>query len=70
MVCQKAIPTTRGALRSESTFLKALHMTKDIPEVLSQRETLLRLLLHLPHPKVMPTSQGTPVTSPGLAIAG
>ena len=45
-------------------------MTKDIPEVLSQRETLLRLLLHLPHPKVMPTSQGTPVTSPGLAIAG
>ena len=53
-----------------STFLKALRMTKDIPEVLSRRKTLPRLLLRLPHPKVMATSPGTPGTTPGLAIGG
>lgn len=52
-------------MRSDVTFLKALHMTKDIPEVSSRRETPPRLLLHLPHPKIMPTSQGT--LSPRLA---
>ena len=53
-----------------STFLKALRMTKDIPEVLSRRKTLPRLLLRLPHLKVMATSQGTPGTTPGLAVGG